>query len=397
MVMPVSPSHALMPITPRPSFIPVRGEGSYLFAADGAKCLDFIQGWAVNALGHAAPEVTAAIARQAGQLLTASPALFNYPALELAERLVALTGLNHITFCSSGAEANEAALKLCRKWGARHRAGAFEVLSTDNSFHGRTLATMALSGKSGWDVMFPPQPPGFRKVPFDDVEAMRRAITPSTVALCVEPIQGEAGVVVPKPGYLKALRALCDEAGLLFVLDEVQTGFGRTGSMFAFEAAGVVPDILTLGKGLGGGVPLSAVVTHSRAGYFNVGEQGGTFHGNPLACSAAMATLDVLTAPGFLEAAQESGQYLAAGLQRLALKHGGSWRGQGLLQALILPAPRAPEIVSECLLRGLLLNAARPHILRLMPSLRVTHEELEIGLNCLDSVLTEQLARARAS
>ncbi len=249
-------SQSLMTVTTRPNRVMVRGQGSYLWDDHGRRYLDFIQGWAVNALGHAAPEMARALAQQASLLISASPALHNAPQIELAERLVALSGLHRVGFCNSGAEANEGAIKLVRKWGRLHRQGAYEIVTAEQAFHGRTLAAMAASGKPGWDELFPPNMPGFRRVPFGDLAAVRRHVRqPKTAAIMVEPIQGEAGVIVPPDGYLRGLRQIADEFGLLLVFDEVQTGLGRMGTLFAFEHEGVRPDILTLGKGLGGGVP----------------------------------------------------------------------------------------------------------------------------------------------
>jgi acetylornithine/N-succinyldiaminopimelate aminotransferase len=237
----------LIPITQRPDVVMVRGDGSYLWDDAGKRYLDFIQGWAVNALGHCPVEVRKALNAQAAQLLTPSPAYHNRPQLELAERLTRASGLQQAHFASSGAEANEAAVKIARKWGRRHKHGAFEVLTTHAAFHGRTLAMMAASGKPGWDALVPPNVPGFRRVPFGDLAATRAAISEHTVALMVEPIQGEGGVVVPEPGYLRALRELANEHELLLILDEVQTGMARTGTLFAFEQVGVAPDVLSLG------------------------------------------------------------------------------------------------------------------------------------------------------
>ena len=292
----------LMRITDRPDLVMVRGAGSYLWDTNGRRYLDFVQGWAVNALGHSAREVAAALAEQAAKLCTASPALHNASELELAARLCRLSGMAQAHFASSGAEANEAALKLVRKWGERERGGAYEVVTTHGSFHGRTMAMMSASGKPGWDQMFRPQLAGFVKVPYGDPNAVRAAIGPRTVAVMVEPIQGEGGVVVPPPGYLRALRSLCDAHRVLLVLDEVQTGIGRTGTLFAWQSAGVLPDVMTLGKGLGGGVPISALLAAPKACCFEPGDQGGTYNGNSLVTAVALAVLEVVTAPGFLAA-----------------------------------------------------------------------------------------------
>ena len=382
----------LMRITDRPNPVMARGAGSYLWDTDGRRYLDFVQGWAVNALGHSAREVATALAKQAATLCTASPALHNASELALAARLTELSGMAQAHFCSSGAEANEAALKLVRKWGARERDGAYEVVTTWGSFHGRTLAMMSASGKPGWDRMFLPQLPGFVKVPYGDPDAVRAAIGPRTVAVMVEPIQGEAGVVLPPPGYLRALRSLCDAHRLLLVLDEVQTGIGRTGTLFACQSEGVFPDVMTLGKGLGGGVPIAALLAARRACCFEPGDQGGTYNGNALVTAVASAVLEVVTTPGFLEHVQASGQYLGHRLASLARCHGGAVRGRGLLWAMLLSRSSAEAVARRCLEQGLIVNVPRPHILRFMPSLRVTAEEIDEML----AVLSDALVRAAA-
>jgi acetylornithine/N-succinyldiaminopimelate aminotransferase len=387
-------SRSLMTVTTRPDRLMVRGQGSFLWDDQGRRYLDFIQGWAVNALGHAAPEMAQALARQASLLITASPALYNAPQIELAERLVKLTGLHRVGFCNSGAEANEAAIKLARKWGRLQRHGASEIVTTEQAFHGRTLAAMAASGKPGWDELFPPNMPGFRRVPFGDIGAVRRHVAGSvakTAAIMVEPIQGEAGVIVPPPGYLRGLRQLADEFGVLLVFDEVQTGLGRTGSLFAFEHEGVLPDILTLGKGLGGGVPLSAVLANQRADCFAPGDQGGTYHGNPLMTAVGNAVVDQIARPEFLATVRARGAILERGLGALASRHGGSVRGRGLLWAIELPVAGAESVRDACFERGLIINAARPRILRFMPSLRVAEEDIASMLDTLDSALAEAL------
>jgi acetylornithine/N-succinyldiaminopimelate aminotransferase len=390
----MKPKHSshLMPIVLRPEAVMVRGRGSYLWDAKGRRYLDFLQGWAVNALGHCPPEVTEALRDQSGQLLTASPALYNAPGLRLAARLAALTGLDQVAFTNSGAEANEIAIKLARKWGRLHRRGAYEVITTHNAFHGRTLATMAASGKPGWDELFPPNPTGFRRVPFGDLEAVTRAVSPSTVAIMVEPVQGEGGVVVPPAGYLRGLRKLADEQDLLLILDEVQTGLGRTGRLFAHEAAGIRPDVLTLGKGLGSGVPIAAVVANQRGSVFEPGDHGGTYHGNPLVTAVALRVLDTISDPAFLQDVRARAEWLEGRLVALAREHGcPGIRAAGLLCALELPEPAAEQVRDACLQRGLLLNVPRPHLLRLMPSLRVSETEIDemVGIlgECLDLVL----------
>lgn len=383
--------HFLMNVTARPSAVMVRGVGSYLWDDSGRKYLDFVQGWAVNALGHAPREVAAALARQAELLLTPSPAYHNAPQLELARCLCESSGMARATFCSSGAEATEAAIKICRKWGYRHRSGAYEIISARDSFHGRSLAAMALSGKPGWEALFPPYPPGFRKVPYADLSSMRQAISESTAAILVEPVQGEAGAVAPSQEYLLGLRQLADEHQVLLVFDEVQTGMGRTGSLFAFEQAGVLPDVVTLGKGLGAGVPISAVLVNARADLICPGDHGGTFNGNPLMAAVGCAVFDIVSKPEFLEWVRQRAQQLRQGLERLGATYRGTTRGLGLLQALVLETPTAERIRDDCFDRGLLVNAARPNVLRFMPQLRVSAAEIESMLGILEASLQHVL------
>ncbi len=380
-----------MHIIDRPEQVMIRGEGSYLWDAEGKRYLDFIQGWAVNSLGHSPPELRRALAQQADLLLTSSPALHNAPALELGKRLRSLSGLHRIVFGSTGAEATETALKICRKWGKD--TGRHQVIAAYDGFHGRTLAAMALSGKPGWNALFPPVMPGFQKVPFGDLAALSRAITRETVAVFLEPIQGEAGVVLPPPQYLASVRELTQKHDMLLVFDEVQTGMRRTGPFFAGIGEGVVPDVMTLGKGLGGGIPLSAVLVNQRADCLTLGDHGGTFLNHPLSTSAGLAVLDVLESPGFEAEVLARGRCLAEGLAGLARRYGGQVRGRGLLLAWVLPGETANLVRDRCHAAGLLVNAARPNILRFMPQLRVTDTEISEMLR----LLTEAVKDAQAS
>ena len=387
LVGPLAAQAQLMHVAVRPPRVMVRGSGSYLWDHEGTRYLDFVQGWAVNALGHAPPEISAALSAQAQTLITASPAFHNGPQLSFARELTRAAGLAQVHFTNSGAEANEAALKLARKWGRLQRGGAHQIITTVGSFHGRTLALMAASGKPGWDALFPPVMPGFVKVPYADVAAVESQIGPETVAVMVEPIQGEAGVIVPPDGYLRELRGVCDERGLLLICDEVQTGMGRTGSLFAFEREGVRPDILTLGKGLGGGVPISAVLANERASCFVPGDQGGTYNGNPLMVAVARRVFELVSRPEFLEAVRARGCYLERRLAPLCASRGIGLRGRGLLWALVLPDDNAEAIVARCFAAGLLINAPRPNLLRLMPSLRVSESEIDEFADLLERAL----------
>jgi acetylornithine/N-succinyldiaminopimelate aminotransferase len=307
------------------------------------------------------------------------------------------SGLDQVFFTNSGAEANEGAIKLARKWGALHRDGAYEIITMEHGFHGRTLATMAASGKPGWDTLFEPKVPGFPKVPLNDLAALEAAITKRTVAVMLEPIQGEAGVYAAEDGFLRDLRALTKVHGLLLILDEIQTGIGRTGTVFGFEHAGIAPDIMTLGKGLGGGVPLAALVSTRAAMCFAHGDQGGTFNGNPLMTAAGCAVMEEVTKPGFLAGVTATGAYLAGELAALGRKHGcGGVRGRGLLLALDLKRDIGPQIVGLARERLLLINAPRPDSLRFMPALTVSRAEIDRMIAILDGVIADVSAEAMA-
>jgi acetylornithine/N-succinyldiaminopimelate aminotransferase len=387
-----------MTINAKPDTVMVRGEGSWLWDDADRRYLDFVQGWAVNALGHAPAVIRDALARQSALLLTSSPAFHNAPQLALARALSERCALDRVFFCSSGAEANEGAIKLARKWGQLHRSGAHEIVTTHGGFHGRTLATMAASGKPGWDEIFPPVTPGFRKVPFGDIGAMAKAIGNDTAAVMVEPIQGEAGVVVPPAGYLRGLRELTTRRGVLLMVDEVQTGMGRTGPLFAHQADGIEPDVMTLGKGLGGGVPLAALLAREGVCCFEPGDQGGTYAGNPLMTAVGLAVLQQIVEPDFAASRNEVAGQLRVGLLDLAKRHGClGVRGRGFLLVLRLPAPVGQDVVTACFERGALVNAPRPELIRLMPALTVQSAELRELLAILSGALEEVMARGVAS
>jgi acetylornithine/N-succinyldiaminopimelate aminotransferase len=374
----------VMKVADRPSVVMVQGRGSWLWDEDGRTYLDFVQGWAVNCLGHAPPVILDALDRQARRLINCSPAYYNEPMARLATLLAEGTGLSDVFLCNSGAEANEGAIKLARKWGARHRDGAFEIITFQGGFHGRTLATMAASGKPGWDTLFEPKVPGFRRVPLGDLDAVDTAVTPATVAVMLEPIQGEAGVFVADDAWLRDLRRLTRERHLLLIVDEIQTGIGRTGCLFGYEHAGIDPDIVTLGKGLGGGVPLAALVASERASCFDPGDQGGTFNGNPLMAAVGCAVVEAVRDPTFLAAVVANGQYLRDRLQALSADLGhGEVRGRGLLVALALKGQDASKVARAALERGLLINAPRPDTLRFMPALTVSRDEIDRMIDLL--------------
>jgi acetylornithine/N-succinyldiaminopimelate aminotransferase len=294
------PFDALMDITARPPAVFIRGEGSFLWDDTGKRYLDFVQGWAVNCLGHSPPEVAEALGAQVKLLLTPSPAFYNAPSLQLAKALVDHSCLDQVFFTNSGAEANEGAIKLARKFGALHRDSAYEIITFEGGFHGRTLATMSASGKKAFEPLFEPKVSGFPKAQLNNLASVERLINEKTVGVMLEPIQGEAGVWPATDQFLRELRTLTREHGLLLILDEIQTGMGRTGKLFHYEHAGIEPDIVTLGKGIGGGVPLAALLATAAASCFEHGDQGGTFNGNPLMCAAGLAVLQQVSDPDFL-------------------------------------------------------------------------------------------------
>ena len=398
MTMATHPFDALMNITERPPTVFVRGEGSYLWDDSGKRYLDFIQGWAVNCLGHSPPQIAEALAAQAKLLLTPSPAFYNGPSLKLAKALTDYSCFDQVFFTNSGAEANEGAIKLARKYGALHKNGAYEIITFEGAFHGRTLATMSASGKKAFEPLFEPKVPGFPKAKLNDLESVKRLISDKTIGVMLEPIQGEAGVWPATDQFLRELRALTKEHGLLLIFDEIQTGMGRTGKLFHYEHAGIEPDIMTLGKGIGGGVPLAALLATDAASCFEHGDQGGTFNGNPLMCAAGLAVLQCVGTPDFLKSVVDTGLFLASELQRISARHGlGEVRGRGLLLALDLKHPIGASIVAQALADGVLLNSPQPDALRFMPALNVTREEITEMIEGLDAILTGMGAARRVA
>jgi acetylornithine/N-succinyldiaminopimelate aminotransferase len=398
MTMATHPFDALMNITERPPTVFVRGEGSYLWDDSGKRYLDFIQGWAVNCLGHSPPQIAEALAAQAKLLLTPSPAFYNGPSLKLAKALTDYSCFDQVFFTNSGAEANEGAIKLARKYGALHKNGAYEIITFEGAFHGRTLATMSASGKKAFEPLFEPKVPGFPKAKLNDLASVKRLINDKTIGVMLEPIQGEAGVWPATDQFLRELRALTKEHGLLLIFDEIQTGMGRTGKLFHYEHAGIEPDIMTLGKGIGGGVPLAALLATDAASCFEHGDQGGTFNGNPLMCAAGLAVLQCVGTPDFLKSVVDTGLFLASELQRISARHGlGEVRGRGLLLALDLKHPIGASIVAQALADGVLLNSPQPDALRFMPALNVTREEITEMIEGLDAILTKMGAARRVA
>ncbi len=382
---------SLMYITNRPDLVFERGEGAWLYDHQGKRYLDFIQGWAVNCFGHCPPEIRDALLKQASTLVNPSPAFYNGPMIELAGLLTANSVFDRVFFANTGAEANEGAIKLARKWGRVNKGGAYEIITFDHSFHGRTIATMSASGKAGWDTMYAPQVPGFPKAELNDIASVEALISDKTVAVMLEPVQGEGGVIPADPDFLRALRKLTTDRGLLLIVDEVQSGMGRTGTLFGYEHSGIEPDIMTLGKGIGAGVPLAALLAREAVCCFVAGEQGGTYNGNPLMTAVGVAVIRRLISPGFLESVCARGEYLRKRLLELSDKHGlKGERGSGLLRALVLDDERGPAIVKAALEmqpQGLLLNSPRPNLLRFMPALNVSESEIDQMAEALDVLL----------
>jgi len=352
----------------------VRGRGCMVYDDAGREYLDLVAGIAVNLLGHSHPDVVDAVNKQAGELIHTSNLYFTQPQVELARRLVELSFPSRAFFCNSGAEANEAAIKLARKWGAKNRDGAFEIITTTGSFHGRTLATVTAGGQHKYSDPFKPLPDGFVHVTYNDFDAIEAATTDSTVAVMLEPVMGEIGIVPAAPGYLKRVREWCDKKNLLLILDEVQTGLGRTGRWFAHQHAGVTPDVMTLAKGLGGGVPIGACLANPRADVFEPGDHGSTFGGNPLACAAASTVLHVIERDGLVGHAAEMGELLRASVDDLGAKE---VRGLGLMQAFEFEDAKAKPFQQACLEAGLIVNAVDDHSIRLVPPLILTAKEIE--------------------
>jgi acetylornithine/N-succinyldiaminopimelate aminotransferase len=389
--------NALMQITNRPPLVFTEGSGMWMTDNTGKRYLDYLQGWAVNCLGHSPQCIQDALAAQAKKILNPSPAFYNEPSIRLASLLTQNSCFDRVFFANSGAEANEGAIKLARKWGKKNKNSAggdrYEIITFNHSFHGRTLATMSASGKPGWETMFAPQVPGFFKAELNDLDSVKKLITDKTVAVMLEPVQGESGVIPATREFMQELRKLTQQHNLLLIVDEVQTGMGRTGELFAYQLSGIVPDIMTLGKGIGGGVPLAALLAREQIAVFEPGEQGGTYNGNPLMTAVGIAVMNELLKPGFLQSVKDKGAYMSAELFKLCARHGlEGERGEGLLRALKLGKDIGPKIVDTARDMdpvGLLLNSPRPDLLRFMPSLNVTKEEIDQMISMLSEVLTK--------
>ena len=367
----------------------VRGEGSRVWDADGKEYLDFVAGWAVNNLGHSHPAITQAIVEQAGTLLQTSNQFYTVPQLMLAELLVENSCLDRVFFGNSGAEANEGALKLAKRYGKLHRDGAYEVITAFNSFHGRTMATVAATGQPHYQENFLPLQPGFVHVDFNDVEAVMSATTDRTAAVMVEPVQGEGGVNIPDDDYLLRLRQWCDQQGLLLILDEVQTGLGRLGSLFGYQEYGVEPDVMTLAKGLGYGVPIGAFLSKEAAMALVPGDHGSTFGGNALTTAAAYAGTKFLIDNDIPAHVKEMEVHLMDRLNQLKSRFSfvTNVRGKGLLTAMEFDADISGQVLTNANEAGILLNGVRPNAVRFMPPLTVTAAEIDEAVGRLEDAL----------
>ena len=371
----------------------VRGEGSWLYDAEGNAFLDLMGGIATATLGHANPKLRAALDAQAAKLWHVSNLYTTEPQIRLAERITENSFAEAVYFCNSGAEANEAALKLARRHHRDHGRDRFEFIAFEGGFHGRTLFTVSATGTPAYWKGFEPMVPGFHHAPWNDLDAVRALLSERTAAILVEPIQGEGGVRLPAPGFLKGLRDLADENGCLLIFDEVQVGMGRTGTLFAHEQEGVVPDVMTLAKALGGGIPIGAMATTRALSKALVpGTHASTFGGNPLACAVAVAVFDALLEGGVLDHAKSMGERLGSGLEAIAAEAGPERvreaRGRGLLRGLALTKPPA-AVIDACRERGVLVISAGDNVLRLAPPLTITAEEIDRGLAVLRDVLLE--------
>lgn len=369
----------------------VRGDGTRVWDADGKPYLDLVAGIAVNVLGHCHPAVVRAIQQQAEQLVHVSNLYYNVRQIELAEQLGILSGGMRSFFSNSGAEANEGAIKLARKYGRLHKNGAYEIISMERSFHGRTLATTAATGQASYQATWVPLPDGFKQVPYNDLDALKAAVSEKTVAVLLEAVQGEGGIWPGKLEYIQGVRQLCDEKNLLMICDEVQAGMGRTGEFFSWENYDIIPDIVTMAKGLAGGVPIGAMLAGPRADTFEFGDHGTTFGGNPIACAAAVATITTIKEQHLLENAREMGNYWDGKMQALCAKYDfiDSPRGIGLMRAVNVQNNLAGKVVEKAMLHGVLLNALGTNTLRIVPPLIVNKTDLDEAAESLDAALAE--------
>ena len=368
----------------------VRGEGARIWDDAGREYLDFVSGWAVDSLGHCHPALVKALTEQAKTLIQTSNQFYTVPQIQLAQLLVENSCLDKVYVCNSGAEACEGAVKLARRYGSLKLNGAYEIITAFNSFHGRTLAMTAATGQVKFQVPYIPLPTGFKNVEYNSIEAVKEATTEQTCAVMLEPLQGEGGVIVPDDDYLASVRSWCDEKGILLILDEIQTGIGRLGTLFAYEQYGIEPDIMTLAKGLGSGVPIGAFMAKDKVCVFVPGEHGSTFGGNPLTCAAAYATVSFIIENDITANVRKVGQYLTDSLKNLQKKYPfiTDVRGRGLLLAIEFDREIGQDILNACLENGMLVNCVKPNAIRLIPPLIIGNSEVDEALDILDKSLS---------
>lgn len=382
-----------MPVFARYPMVISHGEGAYVTDTDGNRYLDFFAGIAVNALGHNHPNLVKAVTEQAAKVIHCSNLYYTEVQVELIEKLARLSGLDKVFLANSGAEANEGALKLARKYGKTIADDKYEIITANHCFHGRTLMTLTATAQPKYQAGYEPLPQGFTYIDYNDIAALEAAISDKTCAVVLEPIQGEGGVNVPADDYLSKVRALCDKHGALLIFDEVQTGVGRTGKMFAYEHFGIKPDIVTMAKGLAGGVPIGAFIASDKvASVFHPGDHGSTFGGNPLACAAANAVIDTIEQDNLLVNVTEVGAYLMDKIAQLGAKYPAiirSVRGKGFMVGVELTR-EGRGIVEACLDKKLIINCTAGNVLRLVPSLTIGKQEVDTMIQILDEVLSEQ-------
>ncbi len=378
-----------MPTFKRCPLTLVKGLGARVWDDEGKEYLDFVGGWAVTSLGHCHPVVVDALVKQARELIQVSNQFYTVQQSMLARLLVENSCCDRVFFCNSGAEADEGAVKLARRYGKLHLSGAFEVITAFNSFHGRTLAMVAATGQQKFQQPYVPLPDGFVNVRFNDISAIKAATSIKTCAVMLEPVQGEGGVNIPDDDYLKQVRAWCDEKGILLILDEVQTGLGRIGTLFGYQQYGVEPDVMTLAKGLGSGVPVGAILCKEKASVFQPGDHGSTFGGNPLICAAAYATVKYVLDNDIPGHVKKVGDYLISGLNQMRSKFKSitDIRGRGLLVALEFNRDIVDDLVMDCIGRGLLLNKVKPNTVRFIPPLIITEKDVDAALKTVKESL----------
>ena len=374
-----------MNVVRRQPMVLEKGYGTKIWDTEGNEYLDFTSGWAVNNLGHCHPAVTAAIKEQAETLLQTSNQFYTIPQLKLAQTLVDNSCFDRVFFCNSGAEANEGATKLARKWGKIHKKGAYHIITALNSFHGRTMNMVAATGQPHYQENWKPLPPGFINVPFNDINAIKEATTEETCAVMLEPVQGEAGVIIPSPNYLQEVREWCTQQSMLLIVDEVQTGLGRLGTLWGYEKFDIQPDVMTLAKALGNGTPVGAFLARNEAAVLEPGDHGSTFGGNALTCAAAFASTSYIVEKRISAQAETMGQYLQKELK--AIDPDGlvieEIRGMGLLIGVVFKNDIAAQLVESCNQQGLLIHPTRPNLVRLMPPLTVTKQEIDSAISTL--------------